>query len=226
VRICTDAIPPPSAIADDLPPGIDAFFERALQREAEARFPSIQAMVRAFATIAEVSEDVADIGMPDPVDVAVGERTGLGRSAETAPLGGTLGATIVETDREAITSPARRPEQRGGLRGPLLLGGLAFAVVGIGAWFIVGSPSAPIAARAPSSSASAAPDPPNQPPRAPTAVDVPPPTASEAAPARVEPQSSPPKTSKPETRPAPKPRATSDVQYDPFSGLPLAPGRR
>jgi serine/threonine-protein kinase len=241
VRICTDPILPPSTMVDDLPLGMDAFFERALQREPEARFPSIQAMVHAFAGIAEVSEDDADLGLPDPAPETEGERTGppgatrsyagLGRSAETAPLSGTLGtlgATTAEADRDALTSPERRPARRSGTRARLYLGGLALAGSAIGAWFIVRSPTAPSVASAPSSSAPApsapaAPVTPDQPPPAQSAVSVPAEAASEAAPPRVAPAPSPPKTSKPET---PKPRATSGTKYDPFSGLPLAPGRR
>src|SRR5262249_36183786 len=44
VRICTEAPPPPSSIAPDLSPLIDAFFACAFERDPERRFASAREM--------------------------------------------------------------------------------------------------------------------------------------------------------------------------------------
>jgi serine/threonine-protein kinase len=51
VRVCTDAFPPLSSIAPDLPPGIDAFFARALARDPDQRFQSAMEMAEAFSAM-------------------------------------------------------------------------------------------------------------------------------------------------------------------------------
>jgi eukaryotic-like serine/threonine-protein kinase len=48
IRICSDPIPHASAIAPDLPSGVDAFFARALERDVGKRFQSAREMERAF----------------------------------------------------------------------------------------------------------------------------------------------------------------------------------
>lgn len=48
VKICTDPVPRASSLAPELPPAIDAFFDRALQRDPDARFGSLIELVHAF----------------------------------------------------------------------------------------------------------------------------------------------------------------------------------
>jgi serine/threonine-protein kinase len=52
VRICSEAPPPATQFAPDLPAEIDAFFERALCRSPDGRFQSARAMADALAAIA------------------------------------------------------------------------------------------------------------------------------------------------------------------------------
>lgn len=47
-QVLTDPIPPPSAVALDLPESLDLFFFRALAREPDARFQSVRELTRAF----------------------------------------------------------------------------------------------------------------------------------------------------------------------------------
>lgn len=48
VRICTEPVKPPSERVGSLGPAVDAFFERALQRDRERRFGSAREMAEAF----------------------------------------------------------------------------------------------------------------------------------------------------------------------------------
>src|SRR6202042_3540256 len=48
IKLCIDPLPVATQIAPDLPPAIDAFFERAFAREPERRFPDATALAAAF----------------------------------------------------------------------------------------------------------------------------------------------------------------------------------
>jgi serine/threonine-protein kinase len=52
VRVCTEAFPPLSSIVHDLPPGVDAFFDRALNRDPQKRFQTASEMAAAFGAMA------------------------------------------------------------------------------------------------------------------------------------------------------------------------------
>jgi serine/threonine protein kinase len=52
VRVCTDPIEPASVAAPDLPPEIDAFFERALARDPDQRFQTAAELSDAFCALA------------------------------------------------------------------------------------------------------------------------------------------------------------------------------
>jgi serine/threonine-protein kinase len=49
VRLCTEPIPVPSRVVPDVPPGFDAFIERALSRDLDKRFQSVQELADALA---------------------------------------------------------------------------------------------------------------------------------------------------------------------------------
>ncbi len=59
IKVYSDPIPPPSAHVPELPPAVDAFFERALCRDPDGRFQSARALSAAFATIAGRGADLA-----------------------------------------------------------------------------------------------------------------------------------------------------------------------
>jgi CheY-like chemotaxis protein len=52
VKVCTDSFPPPSGLASDLPPEIDALFERALAKDPAQRFQSARDLSASFAALA------------------------------------------------------------------------------------------------------------------------------------------------------------------------------
>jgi serine/threonine protein kinase/class 3 adenylate cyclase len=58
VRLCSDPAPPLTSLAPELPPEVDAFFERALAKDPEQRFQSAREFGAAFAAL-------ADAGQPD-----------------------------------------------------------------------------------------------------------------------------------------------------------------
>jgi serine/threonine-protein kinase len=63
VAICTAPMAAPSSLVPDLPPGVDAFFERALARDPALRFQSAREMAAAFA---EVVTGTTDAPTPEP----------------------------------------------------------------------------------------------------------------------------------------------------------------
>jgi serine/threonine-protein kinase len=74
VRICSDPVPRPSSIAPDLPPGTDAFFERALERDVGKRFQSARELERAFyALVARPSTSLPPDPITHPRDAAAAE---------------------------------------------------------------------------------------------------------------------------------------------------------
>jgi serine/threonine-protein kinase len=80
VRICSDPIPRASSIVADLPAGVDAFFERALERGVGKRLQSAREMERAFyALIARPSNslppDAAALGGTGRLEEARSEAT-------------------------------------------------------------------------------------------------------------------------------------------------------
>ncbi|HZO13576.1 MAG TPA: protein kinase [Polyangiaceae bacterium] len=61
IRVAVGEIPPPSEMHPALPNGIDAFFERALNRDREERFQSADEMARSFMTAGDVSYQSLDM---------------------------------------------------------------------------------------------------------------------------------------------------------------------
>ncbi|MSP61695.1 MAG: response regulator [Myxococcales bacterium] len=56
VQICTEKAPRPSEVAPDLPPALDAFFERALAKDPTARFQTAREMASALAALADAEQ--------------------------------------------------------------------------------------------------------------------------------------------------------------------------
>jgi len=66
VRLCTERPPRATALAPDLPPEIDAFFERAMRRDPDQRFQSAREMAKAFADISPTSFPSLNVPLPPP----------------------------------------------------------------------------------------------------------------------------------------------------------------
>jgi len=59
VRVARDPAPPPSSLVQGLPAGLDAFFEKALAKEPEDRFQSVDELSSAFATAIGLTPSVS-----------------------------------------------------------------------------------------------------------------------------------------------------------------------
>jgi serine/threonine-protein kinase len=68
VKICTSPVPVPSQVMPGLPPGFDAWFSRAMEREPERRYGSVQEMSDALAYAAGITmrQPVSSGGQPPP----------------------------------------------------------------------------------------------------------------------------------------------------------------
>jgi eukaryotic-like serine/threonine-protein kinase len=66
LKICTGPIPVPSAVAPDLPPEVDAFFQRALERDPARRFSSAREMGGEFMAMVKALGPKADQVGPLP----------------------------------------------------------------------------------------------------------------------------------------------------------------
>lgn len=131
LQICSDPIPIPSTLDPSLPPEIDAFFERALARDREARFQSARELARAFSAIAQAHASI-------PVDPNLAARAfdgafdasgGLGRIPTShtgvVALSGSMGSA---TSPSVVSLAEPRPS-----KGIFLGIGIAATVLVLGA---------------------------------------------------------------------------------------------
>jgi tRNA A-37 threonylcarbamoyl transferase component Bud32 len=136
VKLCTAPVPTPSSIAPDVPPGFDAFIFRALAREPDHRFQSMQEFSASLSAVCGISmRNVYGTGETPEYGGALG--TGP-HAAHTTPIEPKAGSFAAAADAAAstgaplsqtkpTTETARRP-------GTLLFAGAAAVVVlGIGA---------------------------------------------------------------------------------------------
>ena len=126
VKICTEDPPKPSALVDGLPGAVDAFFAKALAKEADDRIQTAKELGTAFAELAEVSMSTFSLtsspGQPRP------SWSGFDSSSPSISI---RGSTSQDGTLGASThSPMAAPPKRG--RRLVLGAGLA-AALGIGA---------------------------------------------------------------------------------------------
>ena len=62
VKLCTAPIPAPSSLAPDLPPALDAWMNRALAREPEARFQSASELATSLSTLCGLTTPLSSSG--------------------------------------------------------------------------------------------------------------------------------------------------------------------
>jgi eukaryotic-like serine/threonine-protein kinase len=201
VQICTSDAPRASQIVPDLPPEVDAFFERALQRDPAARFQSARDMARALAA---VSSPVSSASLP---------------SVPPGPRNGALGVqdAFEDSGEPVVPSGSRRSPSARRRRRRLVWIGIVGALVALtGIVILLARSKAPATlATAPSASTATA---------APTSTEVPshsdPPTpevptsgaaaafsSASAAPVQPAPHASAPRpTSRPSQPASPPPR--------------------
>ena len=155
--ILADPLPKATDVAPDLPPEIDAFFEKALARDRNKRFQSAKEMTQAFAEIVRgpVSESslfpassrpppvvMIDPGEPGPDGVVASARTGApeppsGKPSSGKPPGAAAGPSSEEAAGAAANAASPGDKGPGGAgssaasRKPRILVG-ALAVVAVG----------------------------------------------------------------------------------------------
>jgi eukaryotic-like serine/threonine-protein kinase len=71
IRVCIEPIPPPSTIKPQLPRRLDTFFEKALDRDPDQRFQSIDDLMLTFMTCADLSFAGLDDRTMDPLTSGV-----------------------------------------------------------------------------------------------------------------------------------------------------------
>jgi serine/threonine protein kinase len=91
VDVCTAPIPRASAVAPDLGPEVDGFFDRALMRDPEQRFQSASELVEAFAALTSRSASAAHIG-PDNAPPPMGAPAAPVVASPAPSSGAALGA--------------------------------------------------------------------------------------------------------------------------------------
>lgn len=99
LKICSDALPRITDHRSDLPPTVNAFFDRAFKRDANERFQSAAEMAFAFDDIIRRAEAVTT---PEPRPPVLSEVGGVN---ELGPMTAPLGATT-PMPRPAFTSSA------------------------------------------------------------------------------------------------------------------------
>jgi len=58
IKVCTEPIPTPTSVSPELPKGLDRFFRKALQRDADRRYQSAPELVHAFEQALGASEPI------------------------------------------------------------------------------------------------------------------------------------------------------------------------
>lgn len=117
VQICTEPVPKVGAVAPDLPPQLDMFFERALAKDPAHRFQSAREMAQAFAEIVGYSTPLGRTPLPSLSGTPSG---GLAMSHSLVATGN---ATPLPVATQSSSTPHRRTIAVVALA-TLLLGGI------------------------------------------------------------------------------------------------------
>ncbi len=133
VKICAEPIPRATVVAPDLPKAVDAFFERALARDPEARFQSIDELVQAFARL--TGERTSAVDLPSRAEPGETSSPSWGQRPVIAPALGVFPASASEAAPEGtITRATTAMHPTGGPTPRRWVGPLAAALVaGMGA---------------------------------------------------------------------------------------------
>jgi hypothetical protein len=211
IRICSDPYALPTTLAPELPPSVDAFFERALARDLGKRFQSAREMAGALASIVET-----EVPSATPYSIPGTQRPSWSSAPPSASPFGSLPPpppqrpssppAQSQTTAAALTvASAPEPPARGS-RVALFAGAVLVVAVAVTAFLLsagggnAGPAAAPELAIAPPTTATA-------PPTATGGPVVTPATAEAlvAAPASAAPTSRPSAGTAPRTPPAPPP---------------------
>jgi serine/threonine protein kinase len=127
VRICTSPIPVPSSLAPHLPPELDAWMLRALDREPEQRFQSATELADSLGTVAGLSFRSHDAITPEP------GRTNA-RLPSAPSLGGHEFSPRIPGAAAALLANSVPPTRRGASK--LLVMGTATLGLAVGFLFV------------------------------------------------------------------------------------------
>jgi len=175
VKLCTAPVPVPSQLVPDVPPGFDAFIQRALSRDPAERFQTSQEFAESLSAICGLSVR-GPYGSRDGSALASGPHPAATQAVSQhrvhGPFGITPGTGAPITQTPTPVSTPRR--SNAGLLGAAI-GGAVVLAIGIGVAAKLASNDPAVAPSGSVSTAAPAPEPPAA--AAPPAVAPPPPQA-------------------------------------------------
>jgi eukaryotic-like serine/threonine-protein kinase len=132
VKICTYPLPVPSAVAPGCPPGFDAWFARALQREPSERFTTAQELAEqlVIACVGGVGRQQLPSGQFG--NVGLDTPAGPDPFGQLAPGAGVAAATSPQAARTDTVFSSSTVTQGQKKRTKLLVAGGMVAIVGVG----------------------------------------------------------------------------------------------
>src|SRR5262249_9610201 len=110
LRVCSEPVAKPSTLVPDLGDAVDAFFERALDRDRDKRFQSAHEMASAFAGLAQPAEGGGLSWQPPPAQRPASENSRRVRSTPSfglAPIPPLLGIRPKEPEPPAVSTTDR-----------------------------------------------------------------------------------------------------------------------
>jgi serine/threonine-protein kinase len=137
VKLCTAPLPVPSQVIKDVPPGFDAWFERALSREPERRFQTASELATSLAAVCGLSVQTSlaggDLSGSSPqihVPIAPAMTPFSATTPSANPIRGPqiTGAPITQTPAPRMAKPNRTGFLVGGI-GLLLVLGIGVGVL-------------------------------------------------------------------------------------------------
>ncbi|TKD05183.1 serine/threonine-protein kinase [Polyangium fumosum] len=91
VQVFSARVPPATTLVPELPPAIDAFFQRALARNPDDRFQSMRELAEAFQSVASGRGMPAAPAAPSPADAPRGSLPSLSAVATPLPVAPPMG---------------------------------------------------------------------------------------------------------------------------------------
>jgi serine/threonine protein kinase len=135
VKLCTAPLPVPSRIVPDVPPGFDAWFERALSREPEGRFQTAAELATSLALVCGLSVQPShpgdSTGGSSP-NIHVRISTGVTPFVATTPFNATTPSASVGGGPQITGAPITQtpaPTRARSGRSGLVAGAVALALV-------------------------------------------------------------------------------------------------
>lgn len=134
VKLCTAALPVPSAIAPDVPPAFDAWFARALSREPEGRFQSAAELSSSLAHVCglSVGSHPGDSTGGSSPNLQVRISSGVTPFVSANALGATTPSPLLARSPQITGAPITQtppPTRARSSRSGLVIGGITLALL-------------------------------------------------------------------------------------------------